>query len=71
MHHFVINAGANTGGEAVIALEAWGGTHFANPSFGEGIEITSGLARLDGGHDFPQNRGHDATGLSHDFQFAG
>ena len=69
VNNLVIDAGANAGRKSVIALEAGGCTHFANPFFGESVEITSGLPRFNLLHDLTKHSGNDAAGLSHDLDF--
>ena len=71
MDDFVINAGADTGRESVIALEAGGGAHLADALFGVTIEVAGGHARGRQLHDFPQHGGHNAAGFAHRFQLTG
>ena len=46
MHHFVIDAGADGAGEAVVALKAGHRPHRADALFGVGIQVTGGHAGL-------------------------
>ena len=71
MNDFVVDAGADAGGETVIALETGRGAHFTNAPLGERIDITGGLAGLHHLHDLAQHGRHDAAGLPHDLDFAG
>ena len=71
MHHFVVDAGADACGKAVVTLETWGSTHLSDPFFGKRIKVAGCLSRLNHGHHFPQHRGDDATGLAHDFDLTG
>ena len=70
MHHFVINAGADRAGEAVVALEAGHRPHRADALFGVGIQFTGGHAGLHQPHDFFEHRGHDPARLAHDADLA-
>ena len=45
VHHLVVDRGADAGWEAVVALKAGSGSHFADALFGMGVEIAGGHAR--------------------------
>ena len=65
MDHFIVDAGADGGGETLVALEAGNGTHVPNALFRMGVQISGGLSWFHQRHDFFQDCGHDPAGLSH------
>ena len=51
MHNFIVDARADRGREAVIALDTRGCAHLTNPALGINVKISSRLARLGHLHD--------------------
>ena len=71
VHHFVVDAGADACGKAVVSLEARCGTHLSDALLRKSIEVARRLAWLHHRHHLPQHRGNDAAGFAHDLDLTG
>ena len=71
MHHLVIDRSADTGREAVVALETGHRPELPDAALGVAIQIAGAHPRRRQLLDLPQHSGHDATGAAHDLQLAG
>ena len=71
MHNLIVDGGANTGRETVVALKAGHRPHGPDPLFGMAIQVGCSHARGNHFTDFPQHSGHDATGPAHHLNLTG